>query len=134
MGRHASEPSGPSQRSVIAALGVGALVIAGGAYALGRGTGGTETAEAAGAAGGTACASAPLRVEVTPELADLVKDQLGAATKADPCHRYVVTSTRSSSVASRIRQGKAPDVWIADSGVWLDQVNAGSTGTEDTQD
>lgn len=129
MGRHQSEASAPSQRGVIAALVAGAIVIAGGAYALGKGTGsegsGGTTAEGSGAG----CAAAPLRVEVTPEIADLVKTQLATATKANGCHRYEVTATRSSSVASRIRQGKAPDAWIADSSVWLDQTTAGSTGS-----
>lgn len=127
MGRHQSEASAPSQRGVIAALVAGAIVVAGGAYALGKGTG-SGGGEAAGD-GGAGCTSAPLRVETTPEIADLVKTQLAAATKADPCHRYDVTGTRSSSVASRIRQGKAPDVWVADSTVWLDETTAGSTGS-----
>ena len=63
------------------------------------------------------------------ELADLVKEQLAGATKANPCHRFEVSGTRSSTIASRIRQGKAPDVWIPDSSVWLDQTTAGSTGS-----
>lgn len=128
MGRHINEESAPSQRGVIAALVAGAIVIAGGAYALGKGTGSSGSGDAA-ASSGEGCASAPLRVETTPEVADLVKTQLATATKANPCHRYEVTATRSSSVASRIRQGKAPDAWIADSSVWLDQTTAGSTGS-----
>ncbi|WP_353952156.1 substrate-binding domain-containing protein [Knoellia sp. S7-12] len=128
MGRHQSEASAPSQRGVIAALVAGAVVIAGGAYALGKGTG-SDGAGATTEGSSAGCASAPLRVEVTPEVADLVKTQLATATKANPCHRYEVTSTRASSVASRIRQGKAPDAWIADSSVWLDQTTAGSSGS-----
>ncbi len=126
MGRHHTAGSAPSQRGVTAALLAGAIVLAGGAYALGKGTGSGASDDTTSGAG---CASAPLRVEVTPEVADLVKAQLATATKADPCHRYDVTGVRSSSVASRIRQGKAPDAWIADSSVWLDQTTAGSTGS-----
>jgi ABC-type molybdate transport system substrate-binding protein len=127
MGRHHAPTAAPSQRGIIAALVAGALVVAGGAYALGRGTGSSDDAASEGS--GPACTAAPLRVEVATELADLVKTQLAGATKANPCHRYEVTGSRSSSVASRIRQGKAPDVWIPDSSVWLDQTTAGSTGS-----
>lgn len=132
MGRHNAPTSAPSQRGVVAALVAGALVIAGGAYALGKGTGSGD-----GVATGTpgeGCTAAPLRVEVAAELADLVKTQLATATGANPCHRYEVTGSRSSSVASRIRQGKAPDVWISDSSVWLDQTTAGSAGSTVTAD
>lgn len=132
MGRHHAPSAAPSQRGIIAALVVGAVAIAGGAYALGRGTAvgeGTSAAE-----GGAACTVAPLRVEVAAELADLVKAQLASATKANPCHRYEVTGSRSSSVASRIRQDRAPDVWVPDSSVWLDQTTAGSTGSAVTAD
>ncbi|MDT0212318.1 substrate-binding domain-containing protein [Rothia sp. ARF10] len=126
MGRHRAQSAAPSQRGVVAALVTGALVIAGGAYALGTGTGSSaETPEGSGAA----CTGAPLRVEVATEVADLVRTQLASATRANPCHRFEVTGSRSSSVASRIRQGKAPDVWVPDSSVWLDQTTAGSTGT-----
>ncbi|KGN37170.1 substrate-binding domain-containing protein [Knoellia subterranea] len=126
MGRHQSEASAPNQRGIIAALVAGALIIAGGAYALGKGMGGDGGTNAGS---GAACTAAPLRIEVAPEVADIVKGQLAAATKANPCHRYEVTGTRPSSVASRIRQGKAPDAWIPDSTVWLDQTTAGSTGS-----
>ena len=113
---------------MVASLLVGAVVIAGGAYALGKGTG-SGGSGAATQSGAPACATTPLRVEVPTELADLVKTQLAGVTKANPCQRYDVTASRSSSVASRIRQGKVPDVWIPDSGVWLDQTKAGSTGS-----
>ncbi|EAQ00826.1 von Willebrand factor, type A [Janibacter sp. HTCC2649] len=126
MGRHHNADSAPSQRGVVAALVAGAIVIAGGAFALGKGTGSDGSGDTSS---GTGCTAGALRVEVTPELADLVKAQLATATKADPCHRYEVTSLRSSSVASRIRQGRAPDAWIADSSVWLDQTTAGSSGS-----
>lgn len=126
MGRHQSSASAPSQRGVIAALVAGALVIAGGAYALGKGTGSTE---AGGGDPGASCPTAPLRVEVPLELADLVKAQLATVTKADACNRYDVTAARSSSVASRIRQDRAPDAWIPDSTVWLDQTMAGTAGS-----
>ncbi|MFC7485223.1 substrate-binding domain-containing protein [Knoellia sp. CPCC 206453] len=128
MGRHHHAESAPSQRGVIAALVAGAVVIAGGAYALGKGTG-SGSDGSGDTASGAGCTSAPLRVEVTPEVVDLVKAQLATATEANPCHRYEVTGLRSSSVASRIRQGRAPDAWIADSSVWLDQTTAGSTGS-----
>jgi len=127
LGRHHAQVAAPSQRGVIAAVVVGGLVVAGGAYALGKGTGTTDSAAAEG--GGAACATAPLRIEVPTELADVVKTQLGSATRANPCHRYEVVGGRSSSVASRIRQGKAPDVWVPDSSVWLDQTTAGSSGS-----
>ena len=127
MGRHHAQASAPSQRGVVAALVAGALVIAGGAYALGKGTGSGDGTP--GEASGEGCTAAPLRVEVATELADLVKTQLATATRANACHRFEVTGSRSSSVASRIRQGKAPDVWIPDSTVWLDQTTAGSTGS-----
>ncbi|GGB77599.1 hypothetical protein N798_14240 [Knoellia flava TL1] len=126
MGRHHAQTAAPSQRGVVAALVAGALVIAGGAYALGTGTGSSDEAPEGS---GAVCTAAPLRVEVATEVADLVKTQLGTATKANPCHRFEVTGSRSSSVASRIRQGKAPDVWVPDSSVWLDQTTAGSTGS-----
>lgn len=130
MGRHA-QTAAPSQRGIVAALVTGTIVIAAGAYGLGRGTGSTVAA-ADGA--GAACAAAPLRVEVATEVADLVTSRLATATRANPCHRYEVTGSRSSSVASRIRQGKTPDVWVPDSSVWLDQATAGSTGSAVTQD
>jgi len=128
MGRHELSTSALSQRGVIAALVAGALVIGGGAYAIGRGTGSTG-AENASQGSPQTCTTAPLRVETPPELADLVKTQLAAATEADPCQRYDVTGSRSSSVASRIRQGRPPDAWIPDSSVWLDQTTAGSAGS-----
>ncbi|KGN31687.1 von Willebrand factor A [Knoellia sinensis KCTC 19936] len=128
MGRHQAENSSPSQKAIIAALVTGAIVVAGGAYAIGKGTGSGEEGPFAGGSG-EGCSAAPLRVEASPEIADLVKTQLATATKENGCHRYEVTGTRSSSVASRIRQGKAPDVWIADSTVWLDQTTAGSAGS-----
>lgn len=127
MGRHQSDSAAPSERGILAALIAGALVLAGGAYALGKGTGSSDTS--ATGTSGEACSAAPLRIEAAPEIADVVKAQLATATKANPCHRYEVTGTRSSSVASRIRQGKAPDAWIADSSVWLDQTTAGSKGS-----
>ncbi|CAN7227179.1 substrate-binding domain-containing protein [Knoellia sp. LjRoot47] len=127
MGRHHAQPAAPNQRGIIAALVVGGLVVAGGTYALGRGSGATDAANADGRS--PSCPTAPLRVEVATELADLVETQLASATRANACHRYEVIGSRSSSVASRIRQGKAPDVWIPDSSVWLDQTTAGSTGS-----
>lgn len=127
MGRHQAHTAAPGQRGVIAALVAGALVVAGGAFALGQGTGSDDGIAGAGRAEG--CTAAPLRVDVASEIADLVKTQLATATKANPCHRFEVTASRTSSVASRIRQGKAPDVWIADSSVWLDQTTAGSKGS-----
>ncbi|MEO6020853.1 MAG: substrate-binding domain-containing protein [Knoellia sp.] len=133
MGRHQSPTSAPSHRGVIAALVAGALVIAGGAYTLGKGTGSGDS-DTVAKDSREACATAPLRVATPPEIADLVKAQLAAATKADPCHRFDVTGSRSSSVASRIRQGKAPDAWVPDSSVWLDQTTAGSTGSAVTTD
>ncbi|WP_404386671.1 substrate-binding and VWA domain-containing protein [Knoellia locipacati] len=132
MGRHQAPSAAPSQRGIIAALVAGALVVAGGAYALGRGTGSDDGTAASG--NGPACTTPPLRVEVAAELADLVKAQLASATNANPCHRFEVSGSRSSSVASRIRQDRAPDVWVPDSSVWLDQTTAGSTGSAVTAD
>lgn len=131
MGRHRSQTAAPSQRGVIAALVAGALVVAGGAYALGTGTGSTDEAPDGR---GAACTAAPLRIEAATEVADLVRTQLAAATRANPCHRFEVTGSRSSSVASRIRQGRNPDVWVPDSSAWLDETTAGSTGSAVTAD
>lgn len=128
MGRHEAPPDAPGRRGVIAALVAGTLVVGGTAYALVQGTG-SDDADAAAPRPAVACTTAPLELEVAPEIADLVTTQLATATRSDPCHRYAVSPTRSSTVASRIRQGRAPDVWIADSTVWLDQTEAGSPGS-----
>ena len=133
MGRHEAPSDAPGRRGVIAALVAGTLVIAGAAYAVEQGTG-SDDPDTAATRSAVACTTAPLQLEVAPEVAELVTAQLAAATKADPCHRYEVSATRSSTVASRIRQGRAPDVWVADSTVWLDQTEAGSPGSAVTAD
>lgn len=70
------------------------------------------------------CTESPqLRLVVAPELQGVVSAALSTPTATKGCYSYVVAGSTARAVASQIRNGQVPDLWVPDSSTWLDAVN-----------
>ncbi|MDE9364233.1 substrate-binding domain-containing protein [Luteipulveratus sp. YIM 133132] len=119
MGKHNAEPAPPTRRRVVVAGGAAVVLVAGG-------FGVSKAVSFMGAEGGGCKTPASVRVVTTPEMyntvvaaADAVENE-GAA-----CASYDVQAKGSGEAAKAITSNTSvPDVWIPDSTIWADNINA----------
>lgn len=75
----------------------------------------------------TSCGGDPITVAATPEIAEPLEEALGKVEEDDSCADFDVSAASSSSAASDINDGEAPDVWIPDSSTWIDAIDSSET-------